>query len=87
MYCQRCGRVLDTFEQRIGYCRDCDVPRLLEEIRNRMGFQPVTPDKDGIITITTRPIVRQWVDGVEMPASPSMDGSSCASCGHSVGHE
>jgi hypothetical protein len=35
LYCGRCGIVLNIQEQRIGYCRQCDVPRLLEEIRDR----------------------------------------------------
>jgi len=40
MYCHRCGIVLDTSEQRIGYCRKCDVPRLLEEVRDQMRGTP-----------------------------------------------
>jgi hypothetical protein len=40
MYCPRCRIVLDTSEQQIGYCRECDVPRLLEEIRDQARGMP-----------------------------------------------
>jgi hypothetical protein len=53
MYCQRCGRVLKYWEQRIGYCHDCDVPHLLEEIR------------DGIYAPKAKPGVRIFIDGIE----------------------
>jgi catechol-2,3-dioxygenase len=40
MYCPRCRIVLDISEQQIGYCRKCDIPRLLEEIRDQMRGTP-----------------------------------------------